>query len=437
MDLLIPLLIILVSIIILYIFQNKRKIETSTSNIIKVEEENNYLLPVQLDTDLFMTVNELSIVEQPIENKLVEIKDSKLITRINETFPHIGQLILNSHNLKNNVQMTQQINDFNNQYGGKLYEVIIPANTKLFNSKSMQGAVRGGYLDINKQTKQANFMPVDTLNVSDVNTVANLTVNAMNVASMVVGQYYLAQIDNKLGSIQDDISDIKKFLDNERISKIQQLVINVSVIIKHQDEISTNDSITDKELQKIYDYEEEAGKILAHVNKDISDIIGKESTKNFTAYKENTECLDKLLKEQEVFIKVMNQISSLKYILYHGSATTEYCYARFNVALNQSSVIKGQIKTYQNDEIKSIEIDLEKARYRKSYFLDNVVQPVLGVINDNMNYINLDETLLNKIKKQLYNEELQAIELNVYAEDTKLVIQNGKMYYNPTNGGKL
>lgn len=96
MDLLIPLLIILVAFIILYIFQNKKKKDASTSNIVNDKEENNYLFPVQLDTDLFMTVNELSVVEQPTENKLVEIKDSKLITRINEVFPHIGQLVLNS-----------------------------------------------------------------------------------------------------------------------------------------------------------------------------------------------------------------------------------------------------------------------------------------------------------------------------------------------------
>ncbi|OUP96743.1 hypothetical protein B5E91_11240 [Thomasclavelia spiroformis] len=429
MDLLIPLLIILVALITLYIFQNKKKKDASTSNIVKVKKKNNYLLPVQLDTDLFMIVNELSVIEQPTENKLVEIKDSKLISRINEAFPHIGQLVLNSQNLKNNLQTAQQINDFNNQYDGKLYEVIIPANTKLFNSKSMQGAVRGGYLDINKQTKQANFMPVDTLNVSDVNTVANLTTNAMNISSMIVGQYYMAQIDDKLGSIQDDISDIKNFLNDERISKIQQLVINVSVIIKHQDEISTNEAITDKELQKIYDYEEEAGNILAHVNKDISNIVTKESAKNFAEYKENTERLDKLLKEQEVLIKVMNQISSLKYILYHGSASTEYCYERFNIALNQSSVVKEQIQTYQNKETKAIEVDLEKARYRKSYFLDNVIQPVLGVIDENMNYINLEEILLNKIKMQVNNKKLPTIELNIYEEDTKLLIQDGKIYY--------
>lgn len=394
-------------------------------------------MPVQLDTDLFMTVIELSAIEQPTENKLVEIKDSKLIARINEAFPHIGQLVLNSQNLKNSIQMAQQINDFNNQYSGKLYEAIIPANAKLFNSKSMQGAVRGGYLDINKQTKQANFMPVDSLSASDVNTVANLTANAMNIASMVVGQYYMAQIDDKLGSIQDNISDIKSFLDDERISKIQQLVINLSVIIKHQDEISTNEYINDKELQKLYDYEEVAGNILTHVNKDISNIIAKESAKDFSEFKRNTENLDKLLKEQEVLIEVMNQISSLKYILYHGSASTEYCYERFNIALKQSSIAKEQIKTYQNKETNAIEVDLEKARYRKSYFLDNVVQPVLGVIDENMNYINLEETLLNKIKNQVNNEKLQAIELNVYKKDTKLLIQDGKIYYNPTNGGKL
>lgn len=44
-------------------------------------------------------------------------------------------------------------------------------------------------------------MPVDTLNVSGVNTVANITVNGIKVVSMVVGQYYIAQINDKLGSI--------------------------------------------------------------------------------------------------------------------------------------------------------------------------------------------------------------------------------------------
>lgn len=42
----------------------------------------------------------------------------------------------------------------------------------------------------------------------------------------------------------------------------------------------------------------------------------------------------------------MNQISSLKYILFHGSASTEYCYERFNIALKQSSIVKEQIKIY-------------------------------------------------------------------------------------------
>lgn len=125
----------------------------------------------------------------------------------------------------------------------------------------------------------------------------------------------------------------------------------------------------------------------------------------------------------------MNQISSLKYILYHGSASTEYCYERFNIALNQSSVVKEQIQTYQNKETKAIEVDLEKARYRKSYFLDNVIQPVLGVIDENMNYINLEEILLNKIKMQVNNKKLPTIELNIYEEDTKLLIQDGKIYY--------
>lgn len=73
-------------------------------------------------------------------------------------------------------------------------------------------------------------------------------------------------------------------------------------------------------------------------------LLVKKFAKDFAKYKKNTECLDKLLKEQEVLIKVMNQIDFLRYILYHSSASIEYCYERFNIALNQSSVIKEQIK---------------------------------------------------------------------------------------------
>lgn len=59
--------------------------------------------------------------------------------------------------------------------------------------------------------------------------VANSVAAAMGVASMVVGQYYMTQINTELGVISDGISQIADFqteiLENDelRLSKIAQL----------------------------------------------------------------------------------------------------------------------------------------------------------------------------------------------------------------------
>ena len=412
------------------IFRERNRKKESNFEIVptKKEEAVDLLLPVQIDDDLFLTISELNIVENNQTHDLVEITDKKLLTKINDAFPHIGQLILNSQSQNTTNQLVNQINDFNTKYSGKIYEAIIPPNTKLFDSKALQGAVRGGYLDIDKHTKQANFMPVDTLNPSSVNSVANIASNAMNIASLVVGQYYMVQIDDTLENIHNDICDIKDYLSNNRLSEIEQLVINVSVIIKHQNEISSNEFITEQELQKLYDYEETAGKVLSHVNKDIAHTI-KKTTSEFEDYRINTLKLDKLLKEQEILIKVMNQISSLKYILYHGTASTEYCYERFNIALTQSLAINKEIELFHRNEINTISIDLQKGRYKKSYFLDNVVQPVISLIDEDINYVNIDQILMKKINNQLSNMEISPIELNTYEKETKLLIKDGKIYY--------
>lgn len=427
MNLFILLLIVIVILTILCTIYIKQKNKTSSKSTIETNDKN--LSQIQLDKDLFITVNELTKVEKNNKNELIEITNTKILTRINDCFPHIGQLILNSQNLKKNVEMGKQINNFNHKYAGNLYEAVIPSNAKLFDSKAIPGAVRGSYLDLNKHTKQANFLPVDSLKPSTADTAANLTANAMNITSMVVGQYYMSQIDDKLENIKLDVSDIKNFLDDERIAKISQLVVNVSVIIKHQQEISFHKLISDKELDKLYDYEEVAGNILTHVNKDILNILEKETIKSFDAYKKNTNRLTKLLREQEILMKVMNQICSLKYILYHGLASSEYCYERFNIALNQSSSIKVKVKDYQEEKIKVINIDLEKGRYKKSYFLDNVVQPIIEKIDDNRNYTNLENDLLMAIKEQINNKDLENVTLGVYEEDTKLLIGDGKVYY--------
>ena len=73
--------------------------------------------------------------------------------------------------------------------------------------------------------------------------VANTATAAMGVASMVVGQYYMTQINAELGAISDGISEIQNFQDNEYRSRVFSLVAHVKKIADFQTEILENNEL--------------------------------------------------------------------------------------------------------------------------------------------------------------------------------------------------
>ncbi len=65
----------------------------------------------------------------------------------------------------------------------------------------------------------------------------------MGVASMVIGQYYMTQINAELGEISDGISKISDFQDNEFRIRVFSLVAHVKKIADFQVEILENDEL--------------------------------------------------------------------------------------------------------------------------------------------------------------------------------------------------
>lgn len=103
------------------------------------------------------------------DTKLVEITDSKVLAHINNLVPGFAQA---SNAVNNAVQAVQAAND------EVLYRVVIPVGAKLVAVEAQKGTA----------------------------VVANTA-----AASMVVGQYYMTQINAKLGEISDGISQIQDF----------------------------------------------------------------------------------------------------------------------------------------------------------------------------------------------------------------------------------
>ena len=84
------------------------------------------------------------------ENKLVEIKDRKVLAHVNNLIPGFAQVGNAAHNA---VQATQA-------KGEVLYRAIIPAGAKLTDSKAMDNAVRGIYHGADGIKGHANLVAV-------------------------------------------------------------------------------------------------------------------------------------------------------------------------------------------------------------------------------------------------------------------------------------
>lgn len=86
---------------------------------------------------------------------------------------------------------------------------------------------------------------------------ANTAAAAMGVASMIVGQYYMTQINAEIGVISDGISQIQNFQDNEYRSRVFSLVAHVKKIADFQTEILENDESRFSKIAQLDSLEEE------------------------------------------------------------------------------------------------------------------------------------------------------------------------------------
>ena len=197
------------------------------------------------------------------ENQLVEIKDNKVLAHVNNLVPGLAQV----GNVANNAVQAVQTN------GETLYRAILPAGAKLADSKAMEGAVRGFYNGTEGIKGHANWMTVETQNATTA--VANTAAAAMGVASMVVGQYYMTQINAELGEISDGISKISDFQDNEYRSRVFSLIAHVKKISDFQVEILENNELRLSKITQLDGLEEECTQLLGQANLTLVDYAKK------------------------------------------------------------------------------------------------------------------------------------------------------------------
>lgn len=352
------------------------------------------------------------------KSKLVEITNSKFLARVNNLVPGLAQAGNAANNAVQAVQANSEV----------LYRAIIPAGAKLTNSNSMENAVRGLYHDADGIKGHANLVAVEAQKGTAV--VAN-TAAAMGVASMVVGQYYMTQINAELGIITDGISKISDFQDNEYRSRVFSLIAHVKKIADFQVEILENNELRLSKIAQIDSLEEECTQLLGQANLTLAGYATKKDL-DYEVYEKEVNEAQNWYLYQKSLLDILYKISDLRYTLHLGAVSREQCVSLLPIYTQQVVDTQAKLTNWHQDTAKRLNIDTEESR-RKRGGLDGIIHFFPGLIKSEFNFRTIDKSIASMIDEQAngnsYNHQQEKSEL--YLEDVQLIAKDGKVYYLP------
>lgn len=411
--------VVLAAGVIIFLKSKKNTSDAANEDVESVEEKAGIHL-TSADSkleEIIIQMEMLPVEVIPNESQLVEITDSKILGRVNNLVPGLAQA-------GNAVNSTVQAIHGN---GEVLYRAIIPVGAKLTDSKAMEGAVRGIYHGTDGIRGHANLVAVEAQKGTAV--AAKTAAAAMGVASMIVGQYYITQINAELGEISDGISKISDFQDNEYRSRVLSLVAHVKNIADFQVEILENNELRLSKISQLDSLEEECTQLLGQAN---LSLVGytKKNDLDYAAYKKKLTEAQNWYMYQKLLLDVLYRISELRYTLHMGAVSREQCVALLPTYSSQVTETQLRLTEWHRTMIERLSIDTSEAR-RKRLGLDRAVHFFQGLFNDDLNYRSIEKSTAKMIKTQSAGSVHAYDTSDLYAKDVQLIFKGGKVYYLP------
>lgn len=413
----------IVLIIAIYIFIVLKKNRLSIENFNIEKRKDTRHLRKKSSNDLVIKIETLPIEAIKDENDLIEITDNKVLARVNNLIPGLIQTGNTANNLILAAQATKN---------EVLYRAIIPAGTKLANSNTMNGAVRGFINGSKGIQEHANFVAVE-VNNGAIPITPNSLVAAMSVASIIVGQYYMTQINSELKIISNGISQLQNFQNNEYRSRVLSLVTHVKKIADFQTEILENDELRLSKILQLDSLEEECTQLLGQANLTLVDFTKKSKLK-YKEYENILGSIQEWFMYQKSLLDILCKISDLRYTLYLGVVSREQCIAILPIYSKYVSDTQKRLTTWHKGVANQLGIDIEKG-HRKRSGINGTFYSIIGFIanDDSYNFKSMEKKTIDIIKEQElgHNKNYPIDTSELYNEDVQLIAKNRKIYYLP------
>ena len=345
------------------------------------------------------------------QDNLTEIKDPDLLARVDAVIPGMLNVGINTADA---VRGTSDA----------VYRAVIPIGAKLANSKSMEGAVRGFYHGSDGIAGHANLVEVKQGGA----VAANAASAAAGLAALVVGQYYMTRINAELGEISGQIKGITDFQDAEFKSRVITLIDQIEKVSEFQMEVMENEELRDKELDRLYQMEETCIQLLNQAGLLIESTAEK-TAKDYKEYEQEVYKVQRWYLCQKILIEALGEIVRLKYVLHNGNASREYCMGDYAGCVENVRSSRERLTEWHEKCMEEFDIDMDEKKRRRQG-ISGALCRIPGLINDDFNYKDVRENLVNLIGFQISSDVCADITMDeVYEQDVELYFKDGRLYY--------
>lgn len=367
--------------------------------------------------EIVVRLDELPALTEQEQFNLVEIEDKNVISRIMSAVPEAAKVVANSAVAAEGLQLAKS----------GVYMAKLPSGAQLVKSQEMQGAVRGFFKSGSTIKGQANFLSVDgTMEKIAQMNLANV---AMGAASMVVGQYYMKQINTELLAVNNGISRIADFQDNEYKSKVLALTMQVKRIADFKTEIIENAELRKEEILRLQTMEKDCMELLAQANLTVEQLCGQEFA-SYDSYCDKVNEIAKWQQYQKALIEVMYMIADLNYVLHLGALSQDQAYVTYTSMYNQTSKMIERLHKWHTVHTKKFGVDVDRAVLERKG-LDAILHKPLGLIDEVHNYKKMTKkevvNIRNQVNTQVENRLTDTRDL--FNEDVRVVFKDDKVFY--------
>lgn len=378
----------------------------------EVEDEKKQELMVNdPDKSLEVVLESLPTTFDEKQENLIEITEPSVLARIDAIIPTRGTAA---------ISFAKAV-----KKGEKLYKVVLKNGGELVDSRAIAGAKRAMTMGKNGISEQANLIEA---NASKIGKVANVGATAFNVASIIVGQYYMQQIDTRIEGISDELKGISSTLDIQYSSKVKSLIESVYIVSKFKIDTLANKEVRLQELDNIQELRKDCQTLLDQAEAQVESILGTQQPK-YDGYVSSIKKVEKWNRYRSILVQVLAQINELDFTLSMGAKTKEHCYGSSELHIKKSDEIHAEILSWHKKQCELLGIDMDIGRRKNTSPLVKLLEKPITAIKEEWVYKPIEKETIDLIKNQAAETKELSYDMdNRFTEDVEIVVRGDKKY---------